>query len=314
MNRTRISLISILLSILLSCAFLLTACGQQDDSMRPDPDAPAGTRDNTPVCLVPEASGKDVYKEGGAEIDYSNLSEGYICARYPDAEGRVKLRITCPDTLVYTYNLSGTADWDVLPLTSGDGTYKLTVYSNVKDNLYATICTLSVEEKAADAFRPFLYPNQYCDFSDKTKAVALASDLCRPANEDIDAVSILYNYVTENITYDTNEAKTVESGYLPDVDEVLETKKGICFDYAALLCAMLRSQRIPARLEIGYAGTAYHAWISVYLQDIGWVDGIIQFDGTDWSLMDPTFAANSSSRKLRKFIGNSDNYRTKFIY
>ena len=37
-----------------------------------------------------------------------------------------------------------------------------------------------------------------------------------------------------NISYDEEKARTVESGYLPDVDETLESGKGICFDYAAL--------------------------------------------------------------------------------
>ena len=41
---------------------------------------------------------------------------------------------------------------------------------------------------------------------------------------------------------------------LPSVDETLKTKKGICFDYAALMTAMLRSQGIPTKLEIGYQG------------------------------------------------------------
>jgi hypothetical protein len=117
-----------------------------------------------------------------------------------------------------------------------------------------------------------------------------------------------------NITYDYEEAETVQSGYIPDIDEVLETKKGICLDYAVLMSSMLRSQRIPTRMEVGYAGTAYHAWISTYIEDIGWVNGIIEFDGSDWSLMDPTFASNSSEKELRNFIGDGSNYSVKYIY
>ena len=49
-------------------------------------------------------------------------------------------------------------------------------------------------------------------------------------------------------------------------------EKGICFDYAALMTAMLRSQGIPTKLEIGYSGEVYHAWISTYIDEIGWVD------------------------------------------
>ena len=104
--------------------------------------------------------------------------------------------------------------------------------------------------------------------------------------------------------------------YLPVVDSILSSGKGICFDYAALMTAMLRAQNIPARLEIGYAsGGIYHAWISVYLEQQGWVNGIIYFDGKSWKLMDPTFASSAnSSKSVMKFIGNRSNYRTKYVY
>ena len=127
-------------------------------------------------------------------------------------------------------------------------------------------------------------------------------------------VSRIYDYVTTHITYDNAKAASVESGYVPDVDEILESGTGICFDYAAVMASMLRTQRIPTRLEIGYAGNVYHAWISTHIDELGWVNGIIQFDGSRWQLMDPTCAANSSSSDLKSFIGDGDNYQTKFIY
>ena len=70
---------------------------------------------------------------------------------------------------------------------------------------------------------------------------------------------------------------TVKSNttYLPDVDSTLSEKKGICFDFAALMCCMLRSQGIPTQLVIGYADACYHAWNRVY------VDG-------QWRLIDTT--------------------------
>ena len=67
-------------------------------------------------------------------------------------------------------------------------------------------------------------------------------------------------------------------------------------------------------MEVGYAGTAYHAWISTYITDIGWVNGMIQFDGKDWSLMDPTFASTTSEKELKSFLNDSSNYRLKYIY
>ena len=124
----------------------------------------------------------------------------------------------------------------------------------------------------------------------------------------------VYNYVTSTITYDHTKAATVQSGYTPNVDEIMASGTGICLDYAAVMASMLRSQNIPTRLEVGYAGQAYHAWISTYITDVGWVNGIIEFDGVNWSLMDPTFAANSSETALKNFIGNGSNYKTKYIY
>ena len=99
----------------------------------------------------------------------------------------------------------------------------------------------------------------------------------------IGVVTAIYNYVINNLTYDTAKAQSVQSGYLPNVDVVLAQKKGICFDYAALMTAMLRSQDIPTKLVVGYTGSLYHAWINVFLEGQGWVDNVIYFDGHDWN-------------------------------
>jgi hypothetical protein len=311
-----IARICALFTALLFFAAGIPGCGSASaKSMTYDASAPAGTRDNTTEVLKPEAPGTDVLRESGAEIDYSNCNEGYICVRYSGDAQKVKVQITCPDDVVYTYSLEpGKSSYDVFPLSSGDGSYKAAVYTIIRDSMYATAAEVKLDVRLNDPYRPYLYPNQYVWFTDSARAVTKAKEICRQANSDLDAVSIVYNYVSENIAYDYNEAETVKSGYVPDVDAVLSRGTGICFDYCSVMAAMLRSQRIPTRLEIGYAGTAYHAWISVYLSNIGWVDGIIQFDGTTWSLMDPTLASTTGTAKLKKFIGNGSNYQTKFVY
>ena len=86
----------------------------------------------------------------------------------------------------------------------------------------------------------------------------------------------------------------------------MKTGKGICFDYAALMTSMLRSQRIPTKLEVGYAGETYHAWISTYVDDKGWVDDIIKFDGKDWQLMDPTLAASNDKESVKKYVNDKN--------
>ena len=275
-----------------------------------------GTRDNTPVCLSPSTGTTAVYRNDAAVIDASNSSQGYIIVHYTGKNSKVKLQIVGQDQVTYTYNLkteNGGAD-EVFPLSSGDGQYLINIYENISANQYATAFSQDITVALTDQFLPFLYPNQYVSFNASCNAVAKASELSYSANSDLDVVANVYDYIISNISYDYDEAENVQSGYIPDVDEVLSTKKGICLDYAALMTAMLRSQRRPTRMEVGYAGTAYHAWISTYIKDIGWVNGMIQFDGKDWSLMDPTFASTTSEKELKSFLNDSSNYRLKYIY
>ena len=165
-----------------------------------------------------------------------------------------------------------------------------------------------------DAFLPFLVPNQYVHFDQKSLCVEQAKKLARPANTDLDVVSNVYNYIIQTVSYDEKKAEEVQAGYLPAPDETLKSRTGICLDYSSLMTAMLRSQKIPTRMEVGFAGEAYHAWISSYVDNIGWVNGVIRFDGVNWELMDPTFAASSGEAELKRFIGDGDNYKLKYIY
>ena len=144
--------------------------------------------------------------------------------------------------------------------------------------------------------------------------MSYAAELSDKASNDLDYVGLVYRYVTENIKYDEELAANVKSGYLPDIDNTMDSGKGICFDYASLMAAMLRSQGIPTKLVVGYSGDAYHAWISVYLKEAGWVDKVIQFDGKSWVLVDPTLAANNSGPSVKKYIGDGSNYTEKYAY
>ena len=321
-----INRIFLLLSVLALTLLCMTGCGNNavkntnhiSDTPTPGSALTAvrGTRDNTPVCLSPIPGTTAVYQNDAAVIDASNSSQGYIIVRYTGRNSKVKLQIVGQDQVTYTYNLktgNGGAD-EVFPLSAGDGQYLINVYENISANQYATAFSQAITVTLADQFLPFLYPNQYVTFNATDQAVAKASELAYSADSDLDVVTNIYDYIISNITYDYDEAENVQSGYIPDVDEVLYTKKGICLDYAALMTAMLRSQRIPTRMEVGYAGTAYHAWISTYITDIGWVNGIIEFDGKDWSLMDPTFASTTNEKELKSFLNDSSNYRLKYIY
>ena len=277
------------------------------------PDSETGTRDNTPLCLVPEADGILEMRNDVAVIDYSHADQGYICADYSGSVSKIKLILSGPDGTDYTYDLHGNG-YEVFPLSAGSGSYKATIYENISGTSYSTCLYAGFDAVLANEFGPFLYPNQYVNFNADSKAVAKGAELAAGADTDLDVVISIYDYITASIKYDYNKASDPPAGYVTDVDEILTSGTGICLDYAALMSAMLRSQQIPTRLEVGYAKDAYHAWISVYTEETGWLNGLIEFTGSSWTLVDPTFGANSSEKSLKKFIGDGTNYTLKKVY
>ena len=296
----------------------LTGCGDNPGTDSPNTNTnnsetttTKGSRDNTSIVLVPEASGTSVESCDSATIDTSNAAEGYIMADYHGTNEKVKLQIKGPDGVTYSYNLHG-GGYEVFPLTAGNGTYSIGVYENISGTKYSTALSCSVDVTITNEFGPYLYPNQYVNFTASSLPVGKAVDLAYTANNDLEVVENVYNYMIRNFTYDYDKAENVQSGYLPVIDEVYKANTGICFDYAAVMATMLRTQNIPTRLEVGYVGEEYHAWISTYIQDIGWVNGIIEFDGSDWNLLDPTFA--STSKSPTDFITEDSKYLTKYVY
>lgn len=310
---------------LLSAVLLFTGCagGTASDGAgigpqtAPDGDTVSeegGTRPNEPVLYEPEAPLTAVLGEEPLTVDISHTDQGYVMARYAGNALKANIQITGPDGIHYKYFLTPSDSFTALPLTSGSGSYQIDGYEHIVDNQYAVLFRESTEVRLENELLPFLYPNQYVDFDAGTEAVAAASEAVAGASTDLDAVADIYHFVIEHVTYDTEKAETVESGYLPDVDETLRTGKGICFDYASLTAAMLRSQDIPTRLEIGYSGDVYHAWISVYTEETGWIDRLIEFTGDGWTRMDPTLAAgNGNSSAALKYMGDGTNYTTQYI-
>lgn len=263
--------------------------------------------------LVPAAPGTVTYGNDTIDVDISNVSDGYIMVQYQGTREKLRVQITIPDSTVYDYTIYP-GSYETLPLTGDSGNYHINVLEHVRNNKYALMVSEDFNVAINDEFTPFLYPNMYVWYTGDHEAIKYAALLSDLSSTDLEYVEQVYLYVTQNISYDSVLASTVKSGYVPDIDNTLQSGKGICWDYASLMAAMLRSQGIPTKLVFGYSSDAYHAWISVYLTEIGWVDGIIQFDGLHWSLVDPTLAANNSKKAVKKYIGDGTNYTVKYLY
>lgn len=301
-------------ALFLLSAALLAGCSGSGASAETNTEEDRPLRPNTPVVYEPQAPQTDVLGKEPLIVDISCTDQGYVMARYTGDSAKANIQITGSDGVSYKYFLPPSESFIPLPLTGGNGTYQIDGYENIVDSQYAVLFREAVQVQIENEFLPFLYPNQYVYFHAGSEAVAVAADTVSEAHSDLDAISDIYHYVISHIVYDTEKAETVSSGYLPNVDETLRTGKGICFDYASLTAAMLRSQNIPSRLEIGYSGSVYHAWISVYTEETGWIDRIIEFTGNGWTRMDPTLAAgNDNSTAALKYMGDGSNYTTQYI-
>lgn len=259
------------------------------------------------TVLKPEASGTTTYGNSKATIDASHTSDGYIMIKYLGSNPKVKIRIT-KDT-DYTYSLNSSGNYETFPLSEGNGTYIIKVYENAGGSSYAQAASESVSVSLSNETKPFLYPNQFVNFNASSAVVTKADRITSGMNDPLKKLEAVYDFTISSITYDNQKAASVQSGYLPDVDATLANKTGICFDYAALMTAMLRSQGIPTKLVIGYVGDVYHAWVSIYVDGKGWIENVIYFDGSTWTLMDPTFASGS-----KNYVADPASYRGKFTY
>jgi len=89
----------------------------------------------------------------------------------------------------------------------------------------------------------------------------------------LDAANDLSRRIFEEFKYD-KRATTIST----PIDEVLESRHGVCQDFAHLMIACLRSLGLPARYVSGYlrsdvhltGAEASHAWLSVWCPVLGW--------------------------------------------
>lgn len=262
---------------------------------------------------TPEASGSVTYGNSVTTIDASHTSDGYIMVKYSGGAPRIKVRIT--KNTQYTYDLNTSGSYETFPLSEGSGSYTVAVFEQVEGTMYGQVFNQSISVSLSDDKLPFLYPNQFCNYNAMSAVVGVSDSVAGGIADPLEKVAAVYNYVVHNMTYDHNKAATVQKGYLPNIDSTLASKQGICFDYAALMTSMLRLQNIPTKLIIGYAGSNYHAWVSVYTEEQGWIDNVIFFNGSEWRFMDPTYASTgNNSPETLEYIKNSANYNGTYSY
>ena len=251
--------------------------------------------------------------ENGVLLDLSKTEEGYVGVS-AQSQKRLKFQVL-KDESTYTYDLSSQGEPAVFPLQCGDGNYTFRVMENITAEKYAVLYTADWQVSLKDEFQPFLRPSEYVDYSRDSKCVKEAQKLAAKQEDALGVVEAVFDYICQHITYDKEKAQAVSgtSGYLPDPDETLSSGKGICFDYASLAAAMLRSEGIPAKVVFGYVqpNDLYHAWNMFYTEESGWVTVEYQVDQNTWNRLDLTFSANGADAE---FVGDGKNYANVYFY
>ncbi len=109
---------------------------------------------------------------------------------------------------------------------------------------------------------------------------AWTRDLFQPGTPILKAVLALTDRIFTQFKYDPGATTTTTS-----VDAAFDMKRGVCQDFAHIEIACLRSLGLCARYVSGYLHTmpppgkeklvgadASHAWLSIFIPGMGWVD------------------------------------------
>lgn len=128
-----------------------------------------------------------------------------------------------------------------------------------------------------DAYQ-FVFDSPYVPF--ETGLLEYARPSFSPGRPVLDAVLDLTRRIHSEFVYDP-----VATDLATPIAEVLETRRGVCQDFAHFAIGCLRAIGVPARYVSGYLRTipppgkprlrgadASHAWFSVYVPGFGWVD------------------------------------------
>lgn len=257
--------------------------------------------------LWPSADGINIAEDDKVLVDYSNANQGYIMAKTKTSDHkRLKVMIVKDDEK-YTYDINKDDEYKVYSFNMGDGNYTIKVYENIQDDQYSLLFSFECDVQLENEFVPFLYPNQVVDYDETTLCIEESFELVKEDKTDLDRVEHIYDWVLDNVVYDWDKVEEVQGKYvLPVLDDIYNNKKGICFDYAAIMAAMLRVQHIPTKVVTGMIEEGYHAWIEVYIENMGWIKPHVYFNSGEWTTMDPTYDAMNE-----KYDGD---YSIKYVY
>lgn len=130
-----------------------------------------------------------------------------------------------------------------------------------------------------DAILQFLLPSRYCE---SDKVYDLASEIVANLEPGYAQAEAIRRWIHNNIQYEYGTSNASTSAL-----NVIQSRQGVCRDFAHLGIALCRSLNIPARMVVGYLHGLkpmdQHAWFEAYI-------------GHRWCTFDATQTEHSEER------------------
>jgi len=180
----------------------------------------------------------------------------------------------------------------------GIGEYQVSVLVHKEGRRYTFGPTVHVQN-TVDVNR-FLVPTLHVE-SNNEKIITLAKEITKDSRTDIEKAKSIYDWVTANIVYDYKKyIRQINNNYdnVYGALNTLETKTGVCYDYAALVAALGRASGLQVKMIKGNFKSTYrnelHAWNEIYISE-----------EDKWITVDSTFGASMQSN----YFDNKDFYK-----
>ena len=278
------------------------------------------------IKLVQVSSG--VWQNKYLTINTNTQSSGYIEVMYTDPNAfdiRVKLKSTkkgqtnesCFWLQTHFENSPITIK---APLVYGNGQYTLTVNSYMKGitgAFYTEKASLDINATNVNEQKAFTLSAGEVIFNSNMQFIKKANEIAATCSNDFEKVSKIYDWLTNYLNYGSKEYTALGS-YKCDIEKIYNNGSGVCYDFAVVLAAMLRSQGIPCKTVFGYyshINDTGHVWNEVYVPSSGSITSDkMSITGNKWCRLDPTYSWNHTGKEAISFINDSSNYIWRYYY
>ncbi len=217
----------------------------------------------------------------------SDKTQGSVHLTGSTSKEKIKVLVTKDKEQVwYEVKLDNGKFDEEIWLSSGKGKYTVAIMVNEIERKYSYGPKFTVEN--TQEVDKYSAPGKDIE-SDDEKIIKLAEEIVSGVDSDLEKAQAINDWVSRNIRYDYEKYinhlnNDYDNQYGAKV--TLESQKGVCYDYAALVAALGRAAGLRTKMVKGEGITesyrGYHAWNEIYISE-----------QNRWLKLDTTFSSTS---------------------